>query len=192
MLKLEDIRKDAAVTGIEPDQVVRVVTTEPVGPNALNVYYTTADGRVLERMLFRADEANLVLAEAGRPWAFDAPSAWAMSGYCSSQSRLPQKAACAPKQITPVRCSCNPSSTVSRPQPNKRSAWRALPPQYFSAMAAWNDRRSTPVIFELANRKSSIWEADKDRAVDSVAEDMVILPGQCGNQILPDRGDYFP
>jgi hypothetical protein len=24
-------------------------------------------------MLFRADEANLSLAEAGRPWAFDAP-----------------------------------------------------------------------------------------------------------------------
>jgi SNF2 family DNA or RNA helicase len=28
---------------------------------------------LLERMLFRTDEANLSLAEAGRPWAFDAP-----------------------------------------------------------------------------------------------------------------------
>jgi superfamily II DNA or RNA helicase len=52
--------------------VVRVVTTEPVGDNALTVYYKTADGTLLERMLFRADEANLSLAEAGRPWAFDA------------------------------------------------------------------------------------------------------------------------
>ena len=33
----------------------------------------TPDGRLLERMLFRTDEANLSLAEAGRPWAFDAP-----------------------------------------------------------------------------------------------------------------------
>jgi hypothetical protein len=52
---------------------VRIVTTEPVGDNALTVYYKTADGKLLERMLFRTDEANLSLAEAGRPWAFDAP-----------------------------------------------------------------------------------------------------------------------
>ena len=73
MLKLEDIQKNAAVAGIEPGQVVRIVTTEPVGDNALTVYYKTPDGKLLERMLFRTDEAALYLAEAGRPWAFDAP-----------------------------------------------------------------------------------------------------------------------
>ncbi len=72
MLKLEDIKKNAALSGLEPGQVVRIVTTEPVGDNALTVYYKTADGKVLERMLFRTDEAKLSLAEAGRPWAFDA------------------------------------------------------------------------------------------------------------------------
>jgi superfamily II DNA or RNA helicase len=72
MLKLEDIRKDAAVQGVEPGQVVRIVQTETAGPNALTVYYKTADGRLHERMLFRSDETNLSLAEAGRPWAFDA------------------------------------------------------------------------------------------------------------------------
>src|SRR5215467_1018976 len=75
MLKLEEITKHAALTGIEPGQVVRVVTTEPVGDNALTVYYKTSDGRLLERMLFRTDEATLALAKAGRPWAFDAPGA---------------------------------------------------------------------------------------------------------------------
>ena len=75
MLKLEEITTHAAITGIEPGQVVRVVTTEPVGDNALTVYYKTSDGRLLERMLFRTDEATLALAEAGRPWAFDAPGA---------------------------------------------------------------------------------------------------------------------
>lgn len=35
MLKLEDISKNAAVAGIEPGAVVRIVTTEPVGDNAL-------------------------------------------------------------------------------------------------------------------------------------------------------------
>ena len=73
MLLLEDIKKNAAISGIEPGQVVRVVTTEPVGDNALTVYYKKSDGQLCERMLFRTDEANLSLAEAGRPWAFDAP-----------------------------------------------------------------------------------------------------------------------
>lgn len=31
MLKLEEIQKNAALNGIEPGQVVRIVTTEPVG-----------------------------------------------------------------------------------------------------------------------------------------------------------------
>jgi len=73
VLKLEEIRKDAAVNGIKPGQVVRVVTTEPVGDHAVTVYYRTADGKLDERMLFRTDEPSLSLAEAGRPWAFDAP-----------------------------------------------------------------------------------------------------------------------
>lgn len=73
MLELEQIRKNAAIAGIEPGQVVRIVTTEPVGPDALTVYYKTADGSLRERMLFRSDQPDLALAEAGRPWAFDAP-----------------------------------------------------------------------------------------------------------------------
>jgi len=73
MLKLEDIKKDALVAGVEPGVVVRIVTTEPVGDNAVTVYYKKPDGLLCERMLFRTDEANLALAEAGRHWAFDAP-----------------------------------------------------------------------------------------------------------------------
>jgi len=73
MLKLEEIKKNAVISGIEPGQVVRIVTTEPVGDNALTVYYKTSDGKLLERMLFRANETDLSLAESGRPWAFDAP-----------------------------------------------------------------------------------------------------------------------
>ena len=72
-MKLELIKNNAAISGIEPGQVVRIVTTEPVGDDALTVYYKTADGALRERMLFRADEPTLALADAGRPWAFDAP-----------------------------------------------------------------------------------------------------------------------
>lgn len=72
MLKLEQIQKSAAISGLEPGQVVRIVATEAVGDHALTVYYKTADGTLRERMLFRTDEAKLSLAEDGRPWAFDA------------------------------------------------------------------------------------------------------------------------
>ena len=48
MLKLEDIKKNATISGLEPGQVVRIVTTEPVGDNALTVYYKTADGTLRE------------------------------------------------------------------------------------------------------------------------------------------------
>ena len=72
MLKLEQIKKGAAISGIEPGQVVRIVTLEPAGDNALTAYYKTPEGVLRERMLFRADEATLSVAEVGRPWAFDA------------------------------------------------------------------------------------------------------------------------
>ena len=75
MLKLDAITKNTLISGIEPEQVVRIVSTEMVGNNALTIYYKNNDGSVHERMLFRTDEVNLSLAEAGRPWSFDAPGA---------------------------------------------------------------------------------------------------------------------
>jgi hypothetical protein len=72
LLKLEEIKNQSAISGIDPNRPVRIVATEFVGENALTVYYKTIEGVVLERMLFRADEPTLFLAEAGRPWAFDA------------------------------------------------------------------------------------------------------------------------
>ena len=60
MLRLEEIKNNATVSGIEPGVVVRVVTTEPAGADALTVYYKTPDGKLHERMLFRADEAGAV------------------------------------------------------------------------------------------------------------------------------------
>ncbi|MDY0262713.1 helicase-related protein [Syntrophotalea acetylenica] len=75
MLKLEDIRKDAQIRGIEGDEIVRVITVEPVGDNALTIYYKNSQGQLGEQMLFRSDEGRLSLATAGRPWSFDAPGA---------------------------------------------------------------------------------------------------------------------
>ena len=73
MLKLEQLQKNSVVSGIDPNEPVRLVSTEPAGPDAVTAYYKTSEGKLRERMLFRADEPTLSIASVGRPWAFDAP-----------------------------------------------------------------------------------------------------------------------
>jgi len=75
MIKLEEIKKDAQIRGIQGDEVVRIVQVESVGDAAVTIYYKDSQGRLAEQMLFRSDEPRLELAQAGRPWAFDAPGA---------------------------------------------------------------------------------------------------------------------
>ena len=76
MLKLEDLKKNAQIKGIHPDEVVCVVAVEPMGKDAVTVYYKDSQGSLGEQMLFRADEVRLQHAQAGsKPWAFDAPGA---------------------------------------------------------------------------------------------------------------------
>lgn len=73
MIKLEDIKTGATIEGIESGQIVKVISVEYIGADALTLYYKNAEGSVKERMLFRSDENNLSIASVGRPWAFDAP-----------------------------------------------------------------------------------------------------------------------
>ncbi len=55
MLKLEDLKKDAEVRGLEGDAVVRIVMAEPVGADAANVFYVDADGSECPRLLQHFD-----------------------------------------------------------------------------------------------------------------------------------------
>ncbi len=73
MIRLEDIKKDAQIRGIVPNEIVRIITVDPVGENAVTVYYKDHAGKIAEQMFFRSDEARLSLAEEGRAWSFDAP-----------------------------------------------------------------------------------------------------------------------
>lgn len=74
-MKLEQIIKGAQISGIEPGKVVRVVSADPLGDNAVTVVYKADDGRLGERVLFRSNEAELNVASVGRPWSFDADGA---------------------------------------------------------------------------------------------------------------------
>lgn len=75
MIKLEDIKKDAQIQGLEAGEIVRVIAVETIGTDSLTVYYKGNQGPPKEQMLFRSDEMRLDLAQAGRPWAFDASGA---------------------------------------------------------------------------------------------------------------------
>ncbi len=73
MLKLEDIKKDAQIRGLEGDKIVRIVHSEPIGTDSVSVFYVDQEGNPGTQSLFRSDEARLEIAKAGRPWSFDAP-----------------------------------------------------------------------------------------------------------------------
>lgn len=73
MLKLEDIKKDDQIIGIQTDEIVKIIQLEKVGDSALTIYYKDGQGKLGEQMLFRNDESRLSLAQAGRPWSFEAP-----------------------------------------------------------------------------------------------------------------------
>jgi superfamily II DNA or RNA helicase len=91
MLKLEDIKKDAQISGIKADEIVKIASAEPVGSDALTVIFRDSQGQLQEQMLFRSNEPNLAMAEAGRPWAFDAPGAdfkLGLEAYRISQAAL--------------------------------------------------------------------------------------------------------
>ena len=71
MLKLQDITVDTIVSGIAPNQAVKIVSVNLIGDNAATVYYKDSTGKLGERMLFKQDEHLLEFVTEGRPWSFD-------------------------------------------------------------------------------------------------------------------------
>ncbi|MDC9729796.1 MAG: helicase-related protein [Methyloprofundus sp.] len=72
MLKLEDIKKDAQIRGLEGDKIVKIVHSEFVGTDSISVFYVDQEGVPGTQSLFRSDESRLELAKSGRAWSFDA------------------------------------------------------------------------------------------------------------------------
>ena len=71
MLKLEDLKPGLPLVGLEPSVVATVAAVVPIGDGAVQVFYRTPDGTTKERLLGRADEANISIATVERPWSFD-------------------------------------------------------------------------------------------------------------------------
>jgi superfamily II DNA or RNA helicase len=70
-MRLEDLKPNAAVRGILPDQLVTVVSVQWFGTQALELTYKAPSGRVGNELLYRPDEPRLEVVEQGRPWSFD-------------------------------------------------------------------------------------------------------------------------
>ena len=71
-MRLEEIVKGAVLKGIDASGApATVLTVDPVGDDALTVYYKADGGLPAERMLFRSDEAAIEPIIEGLPWSFD-------------------------------------------------------------------------------------------------------------------------
>ncbi len=73
--RLEQIQPNVTLRGILPDALVRVVSVQWFGSDALELTYKTATGRVANELLYRHDESGLEVVEQGRPWSFDGDGA---------------------------------------------------------------------------------------------------------------------
>ena len=72
---LEDLKPGAAIRGILGNAAVTVVSAQWYGSDALELTYKTPEGTAGNRLLYRNDEADLEIVEAGRPWSFDGDGA---------------------------------------------------------------------------------------------------------------------
>src|SRR3989442_9802286 len=70
-MKLQEITTGLSLSGVEPTQIVNVVTTVPLGDGAVQLIYRTPDGQIKERLLSRADETSINGATVERPFSFD-------------------------------------------------------------------------------------------------------------------------
>jgi superfamily II DNA or RNA helicase len=71
MLKLEELKTGISLVGIEPTLVATIIAVVPIADGAVQVIYKTPDGTIKDRLLGHADEENISVAMAERPWSFD-------------------------------------------------------------------------------------------------------------------------
>jgi len=71
MSKLEDLKLNAQVKGIDPSGPVAILNVKWHGSDVVEVTYRDIGGKNHSELLFRDREADLEVLEAGAPWAFD-------------------------------------------------------------------------------------------------------------------------
>lgn len=72
MARLEDLERGSIVRGVIPDMTISVVDVSWIGSNAVDLTYKDSAGRLGNQLLYRDNEPNLVIAEGGQRWSFEA------------------------------------------------------------------------------------------------------------------------
>ncbi|MHC2068142.1 helicase-related protein [Bremerella sp. T1] len=60
-----------SLVGLEASGVATIAALVPISDDSVQVIYKTGDGSLKDRLLGRADEENISIAEAERPWSFE-------------------------------------------------------------------------------------------------------------------------
>lgn len=74
MLKLENLKPNVQLSGLKPAEIVRIITVNKLGSDAVEIIYRDESGKLGDANLSREDEAKLEIATSGLPWTFDAPA----------------------------------------------------------------------------------------------------------------------
>ena len=75
MTRLEDLKRDAIVKGILPNQQITVVDVRWIGSTAIELTYKDESGNLGNELIYRDSEPALEIVTAGRPWSFDSDGA---------------------------------------------------------------------------------------------------------------------
>ncbi len=72
MARLEDLKKGVRVRGVTPAGPVTVIDADWLGADTVTLTYEDSGGATEREILYRANEDDLELVDAGRPWSLDA------------------------------------------------------------------------------------------------------------------------
>jgi len=72
MARLEELTPGSRLEGLIANGVVTVLAADWYASDAVSITFRDDAGRLGQEIVYRDDEARLVIQEAGRPWSFDA------------------------------------------------------------------------------------------------------------------------
>ena len=71
MVRIEDLQPGMSLVGLEATGISTIAAVVPISDDYVKVIYKTGDGSLKDRLIGRADEENISIADAERPWSFE-------------------------------------------------------------------------------------------------------------------------
>jgi hypothetical protein len=71
MVRIEDLQPGMSLVGLEATGISTIAAVVPISDDSVQVIYKTGDGSLKDRLIGRADEENISIADAERPWSFE-------------------------------------------------------------------------------------------------------------------------